>query len=117
MAEILEQIEGAIRVVKLEEPQVVDEQVAQQVGDKLNQILQEMSESAMLLNLTKVQFMASFMIGQLVLLRENARKKECQFAICNLNENLSETIKLLRIDEIVQVYENQAEAVEQLASD
>lgn len=112
MADILEKVEGDIRVVKLEESQILDEQVARKVGTRLNQIVNEMAQTAIVLNFEKVKFMASAMIGQLVLLRENCRKKEIELSICSLNENLCEAIKLMRIDEILPIHENEQVAMD-----
>ena len=111
-----ERVDSEVRVVKLDEAQILDEHFAQKIGAKLNEIVNNMDESAFLLNMSNVKFMASAMIGQLVVLRENCRKKDVQLAVCGLNENLCEAIKLMRIDQILEVHEREESALTSLAS-
>ncbi len=115
MVELKQRVEGVVRIIKLDEAKILDEHFAKQVGTDVNKIANEMRQKVLLLNLEKVQFMASAMIGQLVVVRENCRRRGIDLAICDMNKNLCEAIKLMRIDEILKVYDTERDALESLA--
>ena len=117
MAQLSERIDGDVRIVQFEDTQILDEHYAKGIGTRLIQISADMNESALLLNLEKVKFMASAMIGQLVILRENCRKKNIDLAVCSMNENLCEAIKLMRIDEIITIHDCEATAMSTMADE
>ncbi|HMO14115.1 MAG TPA: STAS domain-containing protein [Pirellulaceae bacterium] len=111
MVDVRQRVDGLIRIVLLEDAKILDEQFAKSVGSNIVKLVNEMSQKKLLLNLSKVQFMASAMIGQLVLVRENCKRRGIELAICDLNPNLCEAIKLMRIDEILKVHDTEANAL------
>jgi anti-anti-sigma factor len=70
-----------------------------------------MREPALILNLEKVKFMASAMIGKIVLLNKHCQSRNIAFSVCSLDEKVAEAIQLTKIDEILTVYSCQDEAI------
>ena len=109
--------EDNVRIVKFEDTQILDEMYAQKLGLKLVKTVDSMDETALLLNMQNVQFVASAMIGQLVLLRTKCKKSNVDLRVCEMSDNISEAIKLMRIDQIVTIHETEEAALEALAAE
>ena len=109
-------IEG-IRVARICDSQIVGEEYVHRAGIKLTRIVNEMREPALILDLENVKFMASAMIGKLVLLSKQCKSREICFSVCALDQNVAEAIQLTQIDKILPIYSNQDEAISAATSD
>jgi anti-anti-sigma factor len=111
VADIESIAKGGVRVARICDPQVTGEEYVHRAGIKLNKIVNEMGEPAQILDLCKVKFMASAMIGKLVLLSKQCASRDICFSVCSLDKNVAEAIQLTQIDKILPVYPNQDEAI------
>lgn len=111
MADIESFAEAGVRVVRLCDPQIVGEDYVHRAGIKLTKIINEMQEAALVLNMEKVKFMASAMIGKIVLLSKQCKSKEIGFCVCSLDSNVAEAIQLTQIDKILPIFENLESAI------
>ena len=100
-----------VRVATLSDAKIMGEDASHEVARELTQLINEMDENSLVLDLNNVTFMASAMIGKLVLLRNHCRSKEVSFALCSLNGNVAEAIGLVRLETIVDMFEDQACAI------
>ena len=108
--------EGDVRVIKFADTQILDESYCHSISCELMKIVNNMNESALLINLGSVKYMASAMIGKLVLLRNHCKTKAINFSICSLDENVLDAIQLMKIDSILNVHSCQDEAISELQS-
>ena len=111
MADIESIAKDGVRVARICDPQVCGEDYVHRVGIKLTKIVSEMREPALVLNLEKVKFMASAMIGKLVLLSKQCKSKNIGFSVCSLDSNVAEAIQLTQIDKILSVHSSQEAAI------
>ena len=107
---------GSTLVVKFGDSQILDETYCQSVGLKLTKLTESMNGKSILLNFAKVKFLASAMIGQLVNLRNQCESANIKLGMCNINENVTEAITLMRLDKIFKNFESEDEALEALGS-
>ena len=107
MADIESIAKDGIRVAKICEQQIMGEEFVHKAGIKLNKIVNEMREPALILNLESVKFMASAMIGKLVLVYKQCKAKDVHFCVCSLDSNVAEAIQLTQIDKILPVHPDQ----------
>ena len=97
--------DGGHVVVKFKDTQIMDETYARQIGMKLVEIADSSGKRDIVLNFKRVQFMASSMIGQLVLLRNKCKEIGCKLSVCCLSPELSEAICLMNLDKIIDIFE------------
>ena len=117
MADIESIAKDGVRVARFCDPQITGEEYVHRAGIKLSKIVNEMREPALVLNLEKVKFMASAMIGKLVLLSKQCKSKEICFSVCSLDSNVSEAIQLTQIDKILPIYSCQEDAISAALAD
>ena len=112
MADIESIAKDGVRVARICDQQITGEEFVHRAGIKLTKIVNEMREPALILNLEKVKFMASAMIGKIVLLSKQCKSKDIGFAVCSLDSNVAEAIQLTQIDKIQAVHSTQDEAIQ-----
>lgn len=111
MSDIESIAKDGVRVARVCDQQITGEEYVHRAGVKLTRIVNEMREPALILNLEKVKFMASAMIGKLVLLSKHCKSRNIGFSICSLDTNVAEAIQLTQIDKILPIFANQDDAI------
>ena len=96
-----------VRIATLTDVKIMGEDASLEVARELSQIIGNMEEACLVLNLRKVKFMASAMIGKLVLARNQCKAREIKFSLCSLNENVAEAIGLVRLETIVDLFDDE----------
>jgi len=117
MVDLRAYTERDTRIVKIEETSILDEMFARTVGERLGKIARNMTESNLLINMSNVKFLASSMIGQLVIVRETCAQRNIKLALCNLREQIGDALAIANIDEIINVFPSEAAAIAALAGD
>jgi anti-anti-sigma factor len=106
-----------IRIAILTDAKIMGEDASLDVARELTQLVNDMSEKSLVLNLHKVQFMASAMIGKLVLIRNRCKARNINFSLCSLSGNVAEAIGLVRLEKIVDLFDDEACAIKACSSD
>lgn len=117
MSTITSNVVENVRVATLTDTKIMGEDASLDVARDLTQLINEMPETALVLNLNKVQFMASAMIGKLVLVRNLCKDRSINFSLCSLHGNVAEAIGLVQLDKIVDLFDDQAGAIRACAGD
>jgi anti-anti-sigma factor len=99
------------RVVTLNVAKIMGDEGSHEVASEVVGIIGGMPEASLVLNLKNVQFMASAMIGKLVLLRNKCNERQIGFSICDLGPNVAEAIGLVRLEKIIDVFCSEGEAL------
>jgi anti-anti-sigma factor len=100
-----------VRIATLNDVKIMGEDASHEVARELNQIISEMPEPSLVVNLGNVKFMASAMIGKLVLVRNQCQGRNIKFSLCSMNEHVANAIGLVRLDSIVELFDDEASAV------
>ncbi len=86
-----------------------------QIRSKLGFVVETASVSKLLLDLGGVSFLDSETMGQLIMLKKKCDQKQILLAICNISPPNMKVLKLVRIDELMDLYEDKSEAINNLA--
>ena len=100
-----------MRVVTMLDAQVLDEAYAHEVASELTTLINSMNESALIIDMKRVCFLASVMIGKFIQLRNYCREKSIGFSLFELDENVAEAIMLMRMNELLNVHLRKEEAL------
>lgn len=117
MSSVNSNVVDNVRIAVLNDQKIMGEDASLEVARELNQIIGSMAEKNLVLDLKNVKFMASAMIGKLVLVRNQCKAKDIRFSLCSLNENVAEAIGLVRLDTIVDTYDCSDTAVSAMSGD
>ena len=64
------------------------------------------------MNLEKIEFMASAMIGQIMLLHKQCKKDKIDLKLCSISPNIMEVFKITTLDKILDIQDNELKAIQ-----
>jgi anti-anti-sigma factor len=101
-------------VIHLRDCDVVQQDAAGQIRDRIGFIVDTASISQLLIDLSDVTFLSSSAIGQLIMLKKKCDLEEIALALCNIAPDILRVLRLVRCDEVIDMHANQWEAIESL---
>ena len=91
-------------IVSFGEAKILDEATILQAGTELLEVFSRATpEKPMVLNLEKVQFMSSAMIGKLVLISKKAKAGKIDLRMCRIQKNVLEVLKITRLNKVFRI--------------
>ena len=112
MSSITSHVVDNVRVATLHDSKIMGEDASLEVSRELTRLVNDMGEPSLVVNLGNVEFMASAMIGKLVLIRNQCKGREINFSLCSLHGNVAEAIGLVQLDKIVSLFEDEDVAIQ-----
>lgn len=86
------------------------------VRRKLDLVVETSNISQLLINLERVSFLSSVGIGQLIMLKKKCDQKQIALAVCNISPQNMKVLRLVRCDEIIDLFEDQESAMKSLVN-
>lgn len=93
-----------------------ERQPAAAVGDEMRAIVDRSPVPWILVDLMNIDFMTSAFIGQLILLKKRCDNNRLTLKLCSVTPSQREVLKLVRFDELVEIFENRQDAIESFES-
>lgn len=100
-----------IGVVRFATSDVTRADRAQELGDELMLLVQDMKVRLMVINFENVKHMSSMVIGKLVRLLKFMRQKGGTVKLCCIDANVREIFRIMRMDKLVDIFDTEEEAV------
>lgn len=101
-------------VIHLRDTDVQEQDAAQQIRGKLGFIVDTASISQLLIDLEDVSFLSSSAIGQLIMLKKKCDLEEIALALCNISPANLKILRLVRADEVLNIFSDQWTAIASL---
>lgn len=111
MSTLITRNEDDILLVYFQEKGIIDETRIQDLGQDLINLINTGTHSKILLNLENVSLMSSAMIGKLILFGKKCKASKIGLRICNINSNIQEVFDLMKLEQIFEVDEDEAQAI------
>lgn len=102
---------GQHQIVKIHGDCFVDDDHIRETGMKLRSVVAEAEGKYFLVNLGSIAVLSSMMIGQLVQLRNKCSEAQIEFQVCDLCPNVAESLRIMNLEELLNVYPTEAEAL------
>lgn len=102
---------GQHQIVKIHGDCFVDDDHIRETGMKLRSAVAEAEGKYFLVNLGNIAVLSSMMIGQLVQLRNKCSDAKIEFQVCDLCPNVAESLRIMNLNELLNVYPTEAEAL------
>jgi anti-anti-sigma factor len=106
--ETLEQVE----VLSIDSEQLSDDHVIMSLGKQLHDHVSIQSQGQVLLDLSKVKYISSLMVGQLISLKKACQRDNVDLRICGVKPVIMEVLKLVRFDKMVTIHLTRDEALD-----
>jgi anti-anti-sigma factor len=104
--------EKDVVVVSFQQAKILDQTAIGQIGKEFDKLpLEAAADRRLLLNLAKVEFMASAMIGQIMLLSKQCKKHRTDLKLCSISSNIMEIFTLTKLNKILEIHDTEAKAL------
>lgn len=103
---------GDVVVVSFNDSKILDESAIRQIGEEFKKLTTEAAaERKLLLKFSGVGFMSSAMIGQVMRLSKQCKADKVDLKLSDIAPGIMEVFKLTRLDKILAIYPNEADAL------
>lgn len=106
---ITDEQEGAL-IARFQGGRIIDESHIENLGRELAGLLNH-DNKKIVLNFMNVNFMSSAMIGKLIQFGKKCASSGIELRLCQINENIDEVFKLMKLESIFKVSEDEETAL------
>jgi anti-anti-sigma factor len=106
---------GAVTVVRLKTPKLLDEDTARAAFDPINALVGEVGRSRLVLNLAAVEGLSSPVLAKLVLLNRKAQAAQGRLALCHLSPAFEHSLASTDLEPLFNIYATEQEALASFA--
>ncbi len=100
-------------VITFNHSKVLDEGTIRQIGEEFSNLTMEAAaERKLLLNFSNVGFMASAMIGKILILNKQCKKDRIDLKLCSICPNIMEVFNLMKLNKVLSIYDDEPSALE-----
>lgn len=89
-----------VTIVDFQEVRILDAVQIEEIGKELFRLVDDMDRRKLVLDFSKVQFLASAAIGVLITLRKKTGAIDGTLVICGLRSKLMEIFKIMKIEKL-----------------
>jgi anti-sigma B factor antagonist len=100
-------------VVSFTEVKILDQLAIDQIREDFKDLtLQAASGRKLLLDFSRVQFMSSSMIGQVVRLHKQCKRDKVKLKLCNISADIMEVFKITGLTKLLDIHKDALGALE-----
>jgi anti-anti-sigma factor len=100
-----------VTVVDFQDGRLLEVQQIDAIGKELYRLVDEMDSKKLILDFTKVQFLASAAIGMLMNLHKRSTAIKGSFVICGLRRELMKVFEIMKLTKVFKFAANEDEAL------
>jgi len=107
---------GPITVVLFKGESILDMTEIQQIGERLDALVEKLAAPKLVLDFEGVRFLSSQTLGVLINLRKKVQDRGGKLALCGLRPELARVFKITNLDRMFSFHDARAAALENLGS-
>jgi len=112
MASLTIDDEQDVVVVGFKDVTILDDTLIQQIGEEFKGLtLQAASGGKLLLDFSRVGFMSSAMIGQIVKLHKNCKRDKIKLKLCKISPNIFEVFQITGLNKLLDIQADREHAM------
>ena len=97
--------------LSFEETKIVEQTTVDAISEQLESIAESTDEKKIIFDLLGVAAMTSMVLGQFVKFRSTVGKRGIEVAFCNVSPEITELLKISRLDALFKIFENREMAM------
>jgi len=90
----------------------LDTQVVDEISQELLALAPKGAQVKLVVDFGRVEFMGSSLLGTLIRLRVRTAEQDGALKICALNATVAETLSIVKLDQILDIYKDQQSALD-----
>jgi anti-sigma B factor antagonist len=100
-------------VVSFNHVKILDADTIRLIGQEFKNLsLQAAANKKLLLDFSRVEFMTSAMIGEIVKLHKQCKQDKIRLKLCNICSNIMEVFKITGLSKLLEIHADGAKALE-----
>lgn len=107
---LVQNITGVV-VVSFRESALLDALQIKELGEDLYPLIDERAHRKIVLNLRRVKYMSSSMIGVLLSMHKKVQAIQGRLVLCGVRPEIAKVLKVMRLNKIIDCYQEEADAV------
>ncbi len=100
-----------VTIVDVQEVRLLDASQIDAIGQELYRLVDQMDRKKLLLDLTKVRFLASAAIGVLMTLHQKTQAIQGTMVICGLRKELMRVFEIMKLTKVLKFAANEGEGL------
>ncbi len=100
-----------VTIVDFQDSTMLDALQIAQMGEQLYELVDTRNCRKLILDFSKVKFLASAAIGVLMNLHKKSQAIKGQFVLCGLREDLMRVFKIMKLDRVLTFFPNEDAAL------
>jgi len=113
-ANLLVQKMWDVTLVTLEEPRLLDSKQLENLGKELYKLVDEMDRKKLIVDFTKVQFLASAAISVFLTLLKKSNAIKGTLVLCGMRKELMQVFEITKLTKLFKFAEDEKAALKQL---
>jgi len=107
-------VEGDVQVAQFADRKILDEVSIMKLGESLTELVSQGDPPKLVLDFANVGHMSSSALGMLITLHKRIRERQGELRLCGIQPTIYEIFVITRLNEIFQILESVADAVESI---
>ncbi|MGY8747066.1 MAG: STAS domain-containing protein [Pirellulales bacterium] len=103
-----------VLIVYFQDVRIIDDSRISSLGQELGELINNTSNSRIILNFQNVGFMSSAMIGKLVLFGKKCKEAKVKLRLCTIGDNVDEVFKLMRLSKVFDIDKNEETSIKKI---
>ncbi|MCP4097902.1 MAG: STAS domain-containing protein [Mariniblastus sp.] len=103
-----------VLIVYFQDVRIIDDSRISSLGQELGELINNTSNSRIILNFQNVGFMSSAMIGKLVLFGKKCKEAKVKLRLCTIGDNVEEVFKLMRLNKVFDIDKNEETSIKKI---
>lgn len=103
--------QGDVGVVSFTTSRILDQSNVQQLGDEFDKLVEGSKFNKFVINFESINYMSSTVMGKLVGLLKKVKAAHGSLALCNIGDSIYEIFKIMRFDELFDIFNTEDQAV------
>jgi anti-anti-sigma factor len=100
-----------VRVVDVVDRAIIKEELARELGEEIDGLVEKDGHTKLLVNLSKVVYLSSPALGELVHFKKKAVAVNGQVKLCCLDRDIKELFRITRLVEFFEIYDDEPTAL------
>ena len=100
-----------ISIVTFEDESILDPLQVQDIGETLQQLIEQEDRQRLILDFHKVKILSSQMLGVLISLLKRIRSDRGRIVICGMKSELHKVFKITNLDKLFKFYDTEGHAL------
>ncbi len=105
---------GEVAIVNFVGTEILDMAQSRAIGSQLCATVEQPDVSCLVIDFGRVKLMTSSMIGELIQVRKRSAEKQVILKLCNLTNELTKLLKLLKLDKSFDIHASRDLAIKSI---